>query len=146
MNNPATNIEEFRSRKETFSPDIAAELLRYDIEQFGDNCKSILIYDGMYISELESGEYWTIVGRDEVLGTLEECEEFLFYDWYITECLPSGFIFSTEELTKLLEDWAEYQGLPYEAHCQCEWLQWFIEEWDKSKEAEDKEFWETTCA
>lgn len=77
---PATTtlpLEKGWERKDV-TEELCNELGIYDVDGGNDKVKHILVYDGGYwILEHESGTFSTVVMRDSVYGTFEECKELL---------------------------------------------------------------------
>lgn len=145
-------LQEFKETA-TFG-DFAATSAQLDLPE---TALAVCNYDGgIFAVELESGEFWTLLERDEITGTRDAIESRLYFDWYVSECVDPAEV-STTDLTTLLTAWCDWRGIePTSAdellYLQCVnapeerdqstrenivWLDWFCAVWERVQGRED---------
>jgi len=122
-------------------------------EHFGDSethkdAKSVRVFFGCaFVNERHDGMFWTMIDRDEYVGTFEEVAKVLFFDFYVSECQKEHSVVS---MVQLYNDFCDWQDIPPASADEALtnllgidpqdrtsrdnenilFLQWFIETWD----------------
>ena len=90
---------------------------------------------------IENGTFWAYVFHNCEGGTRENCEAYLFFEFYVSECVETA-AWSVDTLSALLADWCAWRGLPLQSADELiltpgltavhtTWLNWFLNTWEK---------------
>lgn len=147
-------LQAFRASCQRMSVSEAAEDIGECEDRF-EGSDAVLVYaGGCYIEEQPAkGGHFLLIYRDSWIGTREQMEAILFFDFYTSEILDN---WTHDELTVLLGEWCEWKGI--EAHSademlhdemteassdrdsetrnRIEWLGWFVDTWNKIERGE----------
>jgi hypothetical protein len=77
------SLTSFRATARRVTPDQAAQEVG---DAFFDDfdAAAVWLYDGLcFICEMPDGSFWVPVERDDMSGTREECEVFLYVQHYV---------------------------------------------------------------
>ena len=158
MSADLTSLSDFLDTFDVHAPAEAADLIGMNASDFGD-ALSVILFDSLcYIVKTQSGEYHAIIGNNDTLhSTLDDAASRLYFDHYVSECVPPSQ-WTTDSLTNPLHDYSAFYGLPYasademlhdilsvdptdrtyQQNVHIGWLNWFIDLWNDTQNREDE--------